>query len=78
METININEILSRHSKNYGVIDNNPRAIMKASEVKDAIKEIVEAVIDKCAEEAELDVDSAYNPFVSKESILNVKQQIKY
>lgn len=73
---INIQEILEKHPPNGGM---------------DAIKEIVEAVIDKCAEEARIhqiglygsanrfEIDNGEVTIVAdKDSILNVKQKIDY
>jgi len=55
------------------------------SDFQTAIKEIVEVVIDKCAEEANVELRTYSNPdssewihVVDRNSILNVKQQIQY
>ena len=53
--------------------------------VRQAIKEIVEAVVDKCAEEAKTksiekydNHETYYENHLDKKSILNVKQMISY
>ena len=49
--------------------------------VKVAIKEIVEAVIDKCADEATtkiIDTGIGLYEEIDKDSILDIKNQIKY
>ena len=59
-DKINVEAILEKH----GVMD------VCIGMAKNAVKEIVEAVIDKCAEKVEFEnLD---------ESILNVKKQIEY
>lgn len=91
MNTINVEEILSKHGERFANLYNNK------PEFKVAIKEIVEAAIDLCAEKALLRIsaydkenttNSCYKPIYNikdlseinpdRESILNVKNLIKY
>lgn len=72
---INIEEILKKHESFFNHEEFIPP-------IKDAIKEIVEAVIDKCAEEAKTK-DLSKMPYeedmvVDEKSILNVKKMINY
>jgi hypothetical protein len=39
-------QILSKHSKNYGMIKDNPRAIVKASEAVEANKEYTKQLLE--------------------------------
>lgn len=75
MTKINVEGILEKHTGLKGLTS-------LSDALKSAIKEIVEAVIDKCSEEAEVDfrdapcVDMRYK--IDKKSILNVKKMISY
>ena len=55
-DKINVEAILKKHSNNVSKQDGklNGRENLTVNEAKAAIKEIVEAVIDKCAENASL------------------------
>lgn len=76
MEKIKIEEILKRHNT-LGVYQ------LTGGRLQAAIKEIVEAVVDKCKELAEVE-DTHTNKvasdvyIVNEESILQVKNQIDY
>lgn len=86
MSNINIEKIIHNHTGILSIRCGEPTRQAYLS----AIKEIVEAVVDKCAEEAETediggivldhDGDSIWSSheIVNKKSILNVKQQIEY
>ncbi len=81
MTNINIEEILEKH---HGLnSDEDGYDIFYLNEIKAAIKEIIEAVIDKCAEKAEA-IEGWNTGFsgsassIDKESILNVKNLINY
>lgn len=90
MENLSINEMLSKHSKNVNTkisagYSLSGKELLTVTEAKAAIKEIVEKVINKCAEEAKtkLEYDKSkgfgeYMQAIDKESILNVKTQINY
>lgn len=79
MKDINIEAILSKFPSR----DEKEEYLLK-SDVKAAIKEIVEAVVDKCAEEASLTDESFHSMQegsimqIDKESILKVKEMISY
>lgn len=86
MDNINISEILSKHSKNVNTkisagYSLSGKELLTVTEAKAAIKEIVEKVINKCAEEA-LTIESgrgfAAETIVDKDSIIEVKNQINY
>jgi hypothetical protein len=58
MDNINISEMLSKYSKNVNTkisagYSLSGKELLTVTEAKAAIKEIVEAVVDKCAVEAE-------------------------
>ena len=81
-EPINVEKILSKRIVKFpedlqqGMTD---EAIRR--NVKVAIKEIVEAVIDKCADEATtkiIDTGIGLYEEIDKDSILDIKNQIKY
>lgn len=66
MDNINIDEVLSKHSKNVNTkisagYSLSGKELLTVTEAKAAIKEIVEAVIDKCAEEADIIQDGYFN-----------------
>jgi hypothetical protein len=42
-----LEQILSEHSKNYGAIEHNPRAVVKASEALDAMKECAKQILEE-------------------------------
>lgn len=70
MNSINIQDILEKN----GISELTLGA-------KQALKEIIEAVIDKCAEEAKLEYEPFYedcDPWINQQSILAVKQMINY
>lgn len=78
-EKINIEAILAKHGVEFGNMYNNP----SKEDGLAAIKEIVEQVIEKCAEKAELMLKYPWVPEekeleLDKESILDVKQLIEY
>ncbi len=74
---INIEKILKKHEYLSRVVTDG--RVDEKGAIKAAIKEIVEVVIDKCAEEALVDGDEdGYTRYVNKESIRQVKQQIDY
>ena len=78
MKDINIEAILNKYSiAKFGEPDKGKACYLNHTVVKAAIKEIVEAVIDKCSKEAEAYV-SFTSAKINKESILRVKQQINY
>ena len=73
-------EIMSKHSKRYGEITNNPRAICMATESMDAMIEFaklhVQAALKAVSENAELDYwkgdcQLCGSNVINKESILN-------
>jgi uncharacterized protein YutE (UPF0331/DUF86 family) len=72
---MDIDEILERHK--YLVRVETDTSIIE-DPYKRAIKEIVEATIDMCAENAEVNVIDYNNYEVDKESILKLKNKIKY
>jgi hypothetical protein len=86
MSKINVEEILQKHSlklgcylESYG-IDHQLQEMLKA-----AIKEIVEQVVDRCADNAKLLVQEKYyahefhyDSYLDKQSILKVKEEISY
>lgn len=72
-EIINVQEILKNSAFFWGLDEEEKKSLSSA------IKEICEAVVDKCAEEAKLGIDiNPRCPNVSKSSILNVKTLINY
>jgi hypothetical protein len=77
MENINIEAILDKHLP-YPLVDHTTMY------VKAAIKEIVEAVIDKCAEDcikqwcSDGESTGMWLDINDKESILKVKEMINY
>lgn len=73
MERINIEEILRKHSP--FLADCLKQANGEGSKLQSAIKEIIEAVVDKCAEKATTGV---FTKGISKQSILQVKTLIDY
>ena len=88
---IDIEEILNKHSMNLEVlktvVNRDGKGGTEYDRLQVAIKEIVEAVVDKCAEEAEVDYfleahpeDSGYACIhsVDSNSILKVKKLVKY
>lgn len=81
---INILSIIGKHSPLLAAaIKHNMPTEVTPKRVKEAIKEIVETVIDKCAEKAEA-IEGWNTGFtgsaasVDKDSILNVKNLINY
>ena len=75
-DKINVEKILGKDGWYWQTHDDDKPA------VKRAIKEIVEAVIDKCAENAKLGetehgLEAGWK-FVDKKSILNIKKEIEY
>ena len=80
MSKINVSEILQSHGQRLVNMYHN-REVLKL-----AIKEIINAVIDECAEEAETksqnefsdDIGNYEIQVVDKESILKIKQEIDY
>lgn len=86
MSDINIEETLNKFDQIHitGVDgESYDTKGMNLDNIKAAIKEIVDLVVDKCAEEAELKLahpsDYSENPYlIDKESILKVKQLINY
>lgn len=77
---INIENILQKHGDRFkNLYINKP-------ELKDAIKEIIESVIDKCAEDVKSkppNEDYCHNchgtsGYIDRESILHVKQLVIY
>lgn len=87
MDNINIQAIIGKHSPLLAAaLEHNKPTEINPENVKAAIKEIVEAVIDKCAEEADIIQDGYFNSdggyedlsIINKESILAVKNQINY
>lgn len=79
-DKINVCAILAKHMTQKGD---------RGEENLAAIKEIVEAVIDKCAEEATAKIETEWDgntgseypndyAVINKESILNIKKEIEY
>jgi hypothetical protein len=68
-DTINVREIVQ---SKLGEWDTMPE------EVYDAIKEIVEAVVDKCCDKLKIQDEETEYALVKAESILKVKNQINY
>lgn len=65
-------EILSEHSKNYGAINNNPRAIVKAPEAIDAMREYAKQLLEEYADRVVknikmYDANDVENPELDKE-----------
>lgn len=91
-DTINIQEVLFRHWKEWHhahfpesgeLTIEDYEEVVQNSAIVPAIKEIVEAVIDKCAMNAEAELyTKPHDPDdyarVDKESILNVKKLVVY
>jgi hypothetical protein len=84
MSKINVEKILKKHGLEKP--DENSKLVERIDYklIKVAIKEIVKAVVDKCAEEATtkgyytgINDEPDYD-IVDKESILKVKQEINY
>ena len=73
MERINVSDILKKHIGSRDIYDEKMQA---------AIKEIAEAIVDKCGQEAEAYNKAKFpgdvNPQVDIDSILQVKQLIDY
>jgi hypothetical protein len=81
MSKININEILSKYQPQSSVnsIALSQAALVGEIDYKPAIKEIIDAVIDKCAEEATVClVTYTQTHIVHDKSILQVKDMIDY
>lgn len=79
-DKINILQIIGKHSPLLAAaIEHNKSTEINPENVKLVIKEIVEAVVDKCAEEGD-NLHGEYEDHWQgqKESILNVKQLIDY
>lgn len=82
MDKINVEEIVAKHTDSK----EDSLSFFQMEFVKEAIKEIVETVVDKCAEEATTtppDEDRCKNCYgtsgnVERKSILKVKQMIDY
>lgn len=80
-KTINIQEILKQH---LGVDETDMGAMQGLPVLTEAIKEIVEAVIDKCAEDFIINqLESSWGHKtgeveIDPESILDVKKMINY
>lgn len=76
MNKINVEKILLKHCGNWSSIDRE--------EAREAIKEIVKAVVDKCADEAKIEYrywnvkEAGEAPFIDKQSILAVKEEVDY
>lgn len=78
-DIINIKEYFKKYSNLYHFEEGNPEYLICEEDFRSAIKEIVEAVIDKCKKEATIDADEGgFTEFVDKQSIDNVKTMIKY
>lgn len=82
-DKINIEDILKKYPKVF--YEDSPDSLGTAIEyydVKTIIKEIVEAVVDKCAEEVDYvctdGSNKIYSNEIDKDSILQVKQMINY
>lgn len=70
-DKINVQEILKKHIGSRDIYDDRMKA---------AIKEIVEAVVDKCAKEAKTKDLDRWGDFVvpDEDSIVQVKQMVNY
>lgn len=87
MEHLNINQILKKKC-NFSLKELAETSKLTAENLQAAIKEIVEAVVDKCDEQAKIDGGfthpsrsiivpcGTFN--IHQESILNVKKMVKY
>lgn len=76
-DKINIIQLVGKHSPLLAAaIEHSKSTEVYGENIKAAIKEIVEAVIDKCAEEAKKDILN-YDGF-GKDGIINVKDMISY
>lgn len=71
-DNINIQEIVKRHPNGLALYQ-----LIQAS-ASELFKEIVEIVIDKCAEKADAGYSSNGIPKVNSATILQVKQMIDY
>ena len=75
---INIPEILSKYGKRFGNL------YMSRPELRDAMKEIVDTVVDRCANSAYITEESMFSMQegttceVDRETILDVKNEIIY
>jgi len=83
MEKINVDEILKKHTTTNPQENWERNGKFEITNYKSAIKEIAEAVIDKCAEQVTTKtVDAGFSTSeweeVDKESILKIKQEIDY
>ena len=83
-DNINIQEILKKHTdeiKFFTRIGNTTEYDDCTYQLQNAFKEALEAVVDKCKEEAVVDYWMDVNTcihYVDKQSILNVKNMIDY
>lgn len=82
-ERINIQEILKKHGITFGSGEAPFRAVRSnQNQLDNAIKEICEAVVDKCADVAETRIPDPRKyeteVKVDEDSILNVKTLIDY
>lgn len=84
MNNINVEEILAKYSPNFKLAVNYERqekALITTKQAKAAIKEIIEAVIDKCADGANtrlIETGIGNYEEIDKDSILNIKTIINY
>lgn len=83
MEKININDILSK--KSQGAISYPNLLVFEKDDLNAVIKEIVEAVVNRCAESARIErgINTGFmgkpnSSYVDKQSILKVKEEIDY
>lgn len=80
MSKINIEQIINKHTKFTPISDTEYNSYVN---YKAAIKEIVEAVVDKCAEKFVINQLESWGhktgeTEIDKDSILKVKQEIDY
>lgn len=83
-DKINIEEIFKKYANLYQFEEGDPEYLLDKEDFKAAIKEIVEAVVDKCAEEVKL-TEFGYEAMqeysskaIDKQCILNVKTLVVY
>ncbi len=82
-DKINIEAYFKKYSNLYQFEEGSPEYLIDKEDFKAAIKEIIETVIERCAENAEIHTeffDEKDNPIyqINRQSILNVKTMINY
>lgn len=78
---IDVESYFKKYSNLCQFEEGHPEYLLDKDDFKAAVKEIIEAVIDKCAEEANLiTINTGIGEWddIDKDSILSVKTMIKY